>query len=165
MGGDMAGQLGGFSFQAGLWRVRHRKLRERLAGCDEWLRFDGTCRAWDVLGGAGNVEDNVLNDPAGAYRAMAVRRIDPETGDWTIHWFDDRFSTLDPPVRGRFADGVGAFLAEDVFRGRPILVRFIWSRTKTSTPRWEQAFSDDAGANWETNWIMDFERVADAGGE
>jgi hypothetical protein len=26
--------------------------------------------------------------------------------------------------------------------------------------RWEQAFSDDGGATWETNWTMDFARVA-----
>jgi hypothetical protein len=27
------------------------------------------------------------------------------------------------------------------------------------SPRWEQAFSADGGANWETNWIMNFTRV------
>jgi hypothetical protein len=29
----------------------------------------------------------------------------------------------------------------------------------TSTPRWEQAFSEDGGETWETNWIMDFTRA------
>ena len=24
--------------------------------------------------------------------------------------------------------------------------------------RWKQAFSDDGGETWETNWIMDFRR-------
>jgi hypothetical protein len=32
----------------------------------------------------------------------------------------------------------------------------------TPSPRWEQAFSDDGGETWETNWINDFTRV---GGE
>ena len=27
-----------------------------------------------------------------------------------------------------------------------------------SIPRWEQAFSDDGGATWEANWMMDFTR-------
>ena len=40
--------------------------------------------------------------------------------------------------------------------GRPILVRFTWSGVTTPTPRWEQAFSDDGGETWETNWVMDF---------
>ena len=34
--------------------------------------------------------------------------------------------------------------------------RFIWSGVTTQTPRWEQAFSDDSGETWETNWVMDF---------
>src|SRR5918994_373023 len=39
--------------------------------------------------------------------------------------------------------------------------RFIWSGVTTPTPRWEQAFSDDGGKTWETNWIMDFTRTDD----
>jgi hypothetical protein len=49
---------------------------------------------------------------------------------------------------------VGVFEADDVFDGRPIRVRFIW--TRGAKPRWEQAFSEDGGRTWETNWIMDY---------
>jgi hypothetical protein len=38
-------------------------------------------------------------------------------------------------------------------------VRFIW--TRGPTPRWEQAFSEDGGRTWETNWVMDYTRIAD----
>ena len=48
---------------------------------------------------------------------------------------------------------------------RPIQVRFIWSGATTPTPRWEQAFSEDGGETWETNWIMDFTRAEDGSGE
>ena len=65
---------------------------------------------------------------------------------------------IDVPVVGRFVDGVGTFLAEDTFEGRPIVVRFLWTRTDTPSPRWEQAFSEDGGTTWETNWEMDFTR-------
>jgi hypothetical protein len=41
-------------------------------------------------------------------------------------------------------------------------VRFTWSGAATPTPRWEQAFSGDEGATWETNWIMDFTRPLQA---
>jgi hypothetical protein len=59
-------------------------------------------------------------------------------------------------VIGSFDGDVGVFEGEDTFDGRPILVRFIWSGVTTPTPRWEQAFSEDDGETWETNWIMDF---------
>ena len=38
--------------------------------------------------------------------------------------------------------------------------RVQWTRTDTPSPRWEQAFSEDGGASWETNWEMDFAREA-----
>ena len=65
----------------------------------------------------------------------------------------------DPPIRGRFEGGDGVFYAEETFRGQPITVRFLWLRTRSQTPRWEQAFSPDGGKTWETNWEMDFERL------
>ena len=151
--------MGDFSFQTGEWRVRHRKLRERLVGSSEWVEFAGTCRAFEVMGGEANVEDNIIDDPAGAYRAAAFRRRHPETGLWSIWWHDGRMGAQDPPVVGRFADGGGTFLAKDTLNGRPILVRFVWSEISRSAARWDQAFSIDDGVNWEVNWAMRFERT------
>lgn len=62
-----------FAFQTGDWRVRHRKLRGRLVGSKEWVEFDGTCRAWEVMDGQGNLDDHLIGDPAGAYRAATFR--------------------------------------------------------------------------------------------
>ncbi|TIQ24379.1 MAG: DUF1579 domain-containing protein, partial [Mesorhizobium sp.] len=53
---------------------------------------------------------------------------------------------------------VGTFLCDDVFDGRDIQVRFLWSRITEKSARWEQAFSPDGGKSWETNWIMHFAR-------
>ena len=44
-------------------------------------------------------------------------------------------------------------------QGQPIRVRFTWSRRDHAEPRWEQAFSDDGGETWETNWVNDFTRA------
>jgi hypothetical protein len=53
---------------------------------------------------------------------------------------------------------VGVFYADDRLDGRAIQVRFIWRPNPGGHPRWEQAFSDDGGNTWETNWTMDFHR-------
>ena len=63
---------------------------------------------------------------------------------------------LDPPMVGSFSDGRGLFFGDDTFEGKPIRVRFIWSPLTYATCRWEQAFSQDGGETWETNWTMDF---------
>jgi hypothetical protein len=148
-----------FDFQIGTWRVSHRRLKERLASCSEWESFDGTCTMFPVLGGNGNIEDNLLNIASGAYRAIAIRSFDPEQQTWAIWWLDARSPlSLDVPVVGRFENGVGAFYATDGLNGKPVRVRFLWLCTDTPTPRWEQAMSADNGVTWETNWTMDFER-------
>lgn len=148
-----------FDFQVGVWRVKHRKLRGRLSGSTDWAVFEGRCTAWTVMSGEGSVEDQFLDDPDGPYRAAAFRRRDPVSGVWSIWWFDGRSSGLEPPVLGRFENGVGVFLCDDELEGRPIRVRFIWSEITHDSARWEQAFSADGGLTWEVNWIMQFERT------
>jgi len=149
-----------FDFLIGSWRVQHRKLRRRLVGCDEWATFGGTSAAWSLIGGLGNVDDNLLGDPSGTYRAMSFRLYDPATDLWSIRWVDARSMRLEPPVVGRFEEGVGTFLGDDELDGRPISVRFVWSGVTERSARWEQAFSPDAGRTWETNRVMSLERSA-----
>jgi hypothetical protein len=73
-----------FDFYIGSWRVHHRRLVERLAGSDDWEAFEGSSTAWPILDGAGNIDDNVLELPAGTYRAISLRTFDPATDRWSI---------------------------------------------------------------------------------
>jgi len=151
-----------FDLRVGRWQAHHRRLKERLAGSHEWVEFDGTCIFQQLMGGWANMDDNVFDMPGGAYyRGVTLRAYDPKTGQWAIWWLDGRnpFGDLDPPVRGRFEDGIGTFYADDTLRGKPIRVRFIWSHISASAAHWEQAFSPDGGKTWETNWITDFRRL------
>jgi hypothetical protein len=149
-----------FDFLFGSWKVRHRRLVERLAGSTEWQEFDGTCVTAPLLNGLGNVDDNWLDIPSGAYRAIAVRSFDPQSKQWAIWWLDGRSPhQLDVPVKGGFLDGVGTFLANDTLREKPVLVRFQWSAITPATAEWRQAFSPDDGRTWEVNWEMWFSRA------
>lgn len=152
-----------FDFMFGDWTVRHRRLDVRLAQCDTWTAFDGRSSTTPTLGGCGNLEDNLLHFPEGDVRAVALRAYDPASGNWSIWWLDGRNPTqLDVPVVGQFSGHVGLFFADDVFNGVPIRVRFTWTATPGADPLWEQAFSQDGGASWETNWTMTFTRVVPA---
>lgn len=149
-----------FDFIIGDWRVKHRRLNERLAECTEWTRFDGLSSTRKIMGGLGNIEDNLLGFPEGEVRAVALRSFDRTSRTWSIWWLDGRNPhQLDVPVIGRFTDAVGTFHARDTLRGAPIDVRFIWKANPGGSPTWEQAFSPDAGRTWETNWTMEFLRI------
>lgn len=149
-----------FDFFVGRWTVRHRRLKERLAQSGEWEIFSGSCETRVILDGQANIDDNVIELPGCAYRAATLRAFDPATRTWSIWWLDARYpQRLDPPVVGGFTNGVGTFYANDVLSGRPIVVRFVWSDIAQMSARWQQAFSEDAGKTWETNWTMDFRRA------
>ncbi len=151
-----------FDFFMGRWHVANRRLKRRLAGSEDWEEFAATAVAQPILDGFGN-QDVFTTDHDGGFVGMSFRFFDPERQRWSIYWADSRRpGELDPPVFGHFDGDTGVFHGEDVFKGRPVLVRFIWSGVTTSTPRWEQAFSDDGGRTWETNWVMDF--TPDEGG-
>ncbi len=146
-----------FEFLFGDWKVRHRKLTARLAGANDWKEFNGTSTTRPLMGGQGNVEDNYIGDPAGPYRAAALRTFQADTGLWRIWWLDMRLpSQIGLPVVGAFEGDRGEFVADDHWNGIPIRVRFLWIKSAEGGPLWQQAFSSDGGSTWEVNWTMQF---------
>ena len=164
---ETAGDLSGvhdFDYLFGDWRVRHRILRPVQGG--QWSEFTGTCSERPLMGGRANVEEHRFDRPTGVTYGVAVRSYDPKTAEWAIWWIDSRLphGAMDPPMKGRFQDGVGRFYSDSTLDGKPIKVRFLWSGANEGKPHWEQAYSEDNGATWVVNWIMDFERAAPAAG-
>ena len=153
-----------FDFFMGIWRCRHRYRVRRLAGCNDWIEFEGTCAARKILGGLGNTDENDIEMPGRRYTGMSLRLWDPTQDRWTILWLDSRRpGSIGLEVCGGFTqrpDGpFGIFYGDDESDGRAIRVRYIWSRITEEGARWEQAFSADGGSSWETNWYMDFTRL------
>ncbi len=149
-----------FDFLAGRWKVRHRRLRHRLAGSGDWEEFEGTLHNHPVLGGHGNVSDNRFVPAGQPFHGMGIRTYDPAGREWLSWWLDGRAPRgIGAPLRGRFDGGTGTFLGEEPIGGRKAMSRVVWSRTDPGAPRWEQSASADGGRTWETNWISDFERL------
>lgn len=154
-----------FDFLVGHWTTHQRRLKHRLQGSDEWETFTAHATNQNLPGGVINFDTLVAPDWRPGWVGMSLRVFNPVTGLWSIHWVTNEggginpaTGRLDPPVVGRFQGDEGVFEGEDVFDGRAIRVRFHWQRLGHDRARWQQAFSDDGGRNWELNWVMDFER-------
>ncbi|WOI45892.1 hypothetical protein [Acidovorax sp. BLS4] len=161
------GDADDFDFLMGPWHIRNTRLVQRLAGCTEWEIFTATGTACLLPGGIGNRDDFTPASWCAGYVGMALRLFNPQSLRWSIYWLDNVTGGLDPatdllrpPVVGGFAGmDRGLFIGQDTFEGRPIHVQFRWAKNlATGRPCWEQAFSDDEGRTWETNWVMEFSR-------
>ena len=150
-----------FDFLMGRWEVRDLRLTGWLAGADEWIELAATLDVRPLLGGLANVDQfrsTVRGEP---FEGVSLRLFNPEDETWTIYWMDTNGPRLIEQVTGSFKNGIGEFHGEEIFRGEPVPMRFLWSEITKISARWEQAYYDEANDAWETNWIMEFTRVKD----
>lgn len=148
--------MGDFRFLVGLSKIHHRRLKECMAGSDEWKAFDTSYEAWEMLDGAASI-DRVSGELDGKpFEGASVRTYDSESDTWTIYWMDVWNSNLREQVRGSFESGVGTFYGTEVYRGTTYRMRFLWKDITDESARWEQAYQHPETGDWETNWTMDF---------
>jgi len=151
-----------FDFELGSWKIHLKRRMNPLTGSNTWVEFDGTSVTRKVWDGRAQIEEFETDSPtAGHIEGLTLRTYNPKTHEWYLTWANSKDGLLVSPQIGRFKDGKGEFYAQDTLNGKMILVRFIWSKTDTPVPHFEQSFSDDGGKTWEVNWITDQTRVSD----
>src|ERR1700675_1770151 len=147
-----------FGFLVGTWKFHLKRLVRRLAGSTEWVEFDCTTVCRKDLDGRGEVEEaNVESaDKHVHIQGLALRLYNPQSHQWSIYWANAADGVLEQnPMVGQFNNGRGEFYNQQVYEGRAVYARFIWSGVTMNSPHFEQAFSTDGGKTWETNWITD----------
>jgi hypothetical protein len=151
-----------FDFFFGSWQQANRKRVNLLEVDSEWVEFDSSTDAGPILGGLGNIDTFDAPQFPGrpGFKGFSLRLFEPETGLWRIWWASTIGNgQLEPPVIGRFRDGIGLFECDDVIDGVSVKVRFTWKDIAPDSATWEQSFSFDDGATWDTNWITRHTRV------
>jgi hypothetical protein len=146
-----------FDWLFGSWNIHNRYLKGRLQHSTEWIEFDARSETAPLLDGFGHLDRYFAVRDGVPFEGITLRLFDPVTGEWSIHWADTAHArTLLPPMVGRFIGGVGEFYGDEAVDGKTVRCRFLWTRPTADSARWEQAFSNDDGKTWETNWIMSF---------
>jgi hypothetical protein len=148
-----------FDFLLGRWKYHLKRLENPLTGSTSWIEFDGSGECRPIWSGKAQLDTLDVNGPTGHIEGLTLRLYDPESRQWSLYWANAARGRLDAPTIGSFKDGRGEFYDQESYRGRTILVRYVWTGTTSKSPHFEQSFSDDGGKTWEVNWITDQSRV------
>jgi len=150
-----------FNFLIGDWKAHVRRLPDRLNNSNVWVEYDGISNHHKILDSNSNFEefDVTSTDKKLRIKAQTLRLYNPTTRQWSIYLLDVNEGTLDMPhVTGSFTGKRGEFYGQDQYKGRTILVRYVWLDISTKSARMEQSFSPDGGKTWEVNWICELSR-------
>ena len=142
-----------FDFEIGHWTTHLKRLRNPLSGSTQWVEYQGTTVVREVLDGRANLVELKVDGPAGRIEGLSLRLYNPESRQWTLNFANIADGLLTEPMVGEFRDGRGEFYAQDTFKGRAVLVRFVISILGQDSCRFEQSFSADGGKTWELNWV------------
>jgi hypothetical protein len=148
-----------FDFLVGGWKIKNRKLKQPLSGCDEWDEFDATQSLRQILRGFGNFDIFTAELDGKPFEGFTLRLFEPQTRLWTLYWAESKAVKLDGGKVGSFDGDIGTFFGRDVFAGRDVLVKFHWDKRNPEAPVWSAAYSDDEGQTWEWNWRAYFARA------
>jgi hypothetical protein len=148
-----------FDYLVGKWALKDKKLKSRLTNNNEWIEFESTVEMQKLLNGIGNMDIYRTTVDGKPFEGVALRLFNPKTKLWSIYWADSNVGVMDPPVVGSFNGNIGVFLCKDKYKGKDIIVAFIWDKTDAENPVWNQAFSPDNGKTWEVNATNTSHRV------
>jgi hypothetical protein len=150
-----------FDFLIGDWKAHVRRLPDRLNNSNVWDVYDGISNHHKLLDSNANFEQFEVSsaDKKLHIKAQTLRLYNPTTRQWSIYLVDLDNGTLDtPPVVGGFTGKRGEFYHQENFKGRTILVRYVWLDISHNSSRMEQSYSPDGGKTWEVNWICELSR-------
>lgn len=153
-----------FDFALGTWHTSLKRLVRPLAGSTTWVELEGTTVVRKVWGGRANLAELEADTPDGRIQVLSLRLYNPQSRQWSLNTANSRGGALGVPTVGEFKNGRGEFYDQEVYEGRAILVRNVWSDITADSCRFEQSFSDDGGKTWELNWIAVDTRVKDETG-
>jgi hypothetical protein len=156
-----------FDFSIGHWRTHITRRMHPLTGSSEWADYEGTSIVRAIWDGRASLGETEADGPAGHLEALSLRLYNPESHQWSLSYASNGGTTstatsLSVPTIGEFKDGRGEFYDMEAYNGRNILVRNTWSDIAPTSIRFEQAFSEDGGRTWETNWIAVDTRMEDS---
>jgi hypothetical protein len=147
-----------FDFNLGTSKTHISRLQHPLTGSTTWIKLEGTVVVRKVWDGRAQLEEIEADGPEGHWEGLTLFLYNPQGRQWSQTFAASRMGTLMAPLIGEFKNGRGELFSQEPFNDRTIFTRGVWSEITPDSHRFEQAFSDDGGKTWETNFIATLTR-------
>ena len=147
-----------FDFHFGTWKAHNLLLAHPLSGSTTWIELNGTVTVREIWDGRANLEEIESSNATTHFQGLSLFLYNPASHQWSHTFANIDNGTLGQPLIGEFKNGRGEFFNRELFHGRAILVRFVWSAITPDSHHVEQSFSDDGGKTWEPNFVATLTR-------
>jgi hypothetical protein len=150
---------GDFDFEIGDWQVQQRPLKHMLQAPTNWQEFTGISVARKILGGLW-LHNEISNERAKrSFQGITLRLFAPQAQQWSVYPANSMQGALAVHMIGGCTNGRGVSYSHVPLDDMHRFTRFLWPEITPSPYLWEQAYSADGGATWETNWIQGHVRL------
>jgi hypothetical protein len=148
-----------FDSLIGTWKAHTKYRAHPFAESDTWLEFDGTESFKNIWDGA-ILELSEVARAKGPVGLM-LYTYNPQSHQWSVYFASRKDGKVGLPNVGEFKNGRGEFFVQDMLNGKSLLNRYVWSQIVSSSPHFEESWSNDGGRTWELVRIVDLARVSD----
>jgi hypothetical protein len=142
-----------FDFNVETWTTHIRCLLHPFTGSDDWVELDGSVHVQTIWGGRAQLEEIEADGATGRFEGLTLFLYNRQAHQWGQYFANSAEGVLNPGVIGEFRNGRGEFLKQESFKGRTLLVLFVWSDILPDSHHVEQSISDDGGRTWEPNFV------------
>ncbi|GLQ88388.1 hypothetical protein [Dyella flagellata] len=148
-----------FDFARGVWHTHATQVLDPFDGGTHTVTMDGTKTARPVWKGRAWLEEIEADGPNGHWEGATLFVYNPKARQWSQTYVDGDSGEMEAPTIGSFKEGRGEFFGTEVYKGRTVLVRGVWSNITANGHRYEIAYSQDGGQTWVTAFKADLTRL------
>jgi hypothetical protein len=150
-----------FDFSKGVWHTHITRTLDPFDGATHHVTLEGTKTARPVWGGRAWLEEIEAEGPDGHWEGATLFLYDAKAGQWSQSYIDSETAVISAPTVGSFKAGRAELFATEMYQGRNVLVRGVWSDITANSHRYEISYSQDGGRTWVTGFSAYLTRIHD----
>jgi len=151
-----------FDFDVGTWHTHITRVLDPYTSGSGSIELNGTVTVRKVWDGKATLEEIEVDGPKGHWEGLSLFLYNPTAHQWSQTYVNSKVGAVSANTStvGEFKDGRMVLVGQDNSTyDKTILVKVVWSDIKPDSHRYQEWFSDDAGATWVLSFTADLTRL------